>query len=173
MLIRLVAPVNVGVGDNERDYLCYCFPPTQSGQLVVERFRHFRPVMVKGLAPMEVTNNIILYNYFQPETQAAVDELLLEVLEHLPQTVMGFEGEMKTCSAVFEPETVISRHNGTVGPLSVALGKRQQMDTYCTIPLVLDFMWRKFTKGLPSLRDTEGVLENNKKFSNPGHTLYG
>ena len=102
-----------------------------------------------------------------------MDELLLEVLEHLPQTVRGFEGQMKACSAVFEPETVISRHKGTVGPLNVALRKRRQMDTYCTTPLVLDFMWRKFTKGLPSLRDTEGVLANDKTFSNPGQTLYG
>eukprot|EP00904_Undaria_pinnatifida_P012811 jgi/Undpi1/8660/HiC_scaffold_25.g11125.m1 len=105
--------------------------------------------------------------------QAAVDELLLEVLEHLPQTVRGFEGEMKACSAVFEPETVMASHRGMMGPLSVALQKRQQMDTYCTIPLVLDFMSRKFTKGLPSLRDTGGVLENNQELSNPGQTLYG
>ena len=129
--------------------------------------------MLNVSAPTKVTHNIILHNVFQPETQAAVDDLLLEVVEHLPRTVMGFEGEMKACSAVFEPETVISRHNGTVGPLSVALRKRQQMDTYCTTPLVLNFMWRKFTKGLPSLRDTEGVLENDKTFSNPEHTLYG
>lgn len=39
--------------------------------------------------------------------QGAVDELLLEVLEHLPQTVRGFKGEMKACSAVFEPESII------------------------------------------------------------------
>lgn len=106
-------------------------------------------------------------------TQAAVDELLLEVLEHLPQTVRGFEGEMKACSAVFEPETVISSYKGMMGPLSVALQKRQQMETYCTIPLVLDFMSRKFTKGLPSLRDSERVLENDKELSNAGQTLYG
>ena len=102
-----------------------------------------------------------------------MDELLLEVLEHLPQTVRGFPGEMKACSAVFEPEAVISSYKGTMGPLSVALQKRQQMDTYCTTPLVLDFMSRKFTKGLPSLRDTEGVLENNRELSNAGKTLYG
>lgn len=47
------------------------------------------------------------------------------------------------------------------------------METYCTIPLVLDFMSRKFTKGLPSLRDTEGVLLNNQSFTEPGQTLYG
>lgn len=102
-----------------------------------------------------------------------MDELLLEVLEHLPQTVRGFEGQMKACSAVFEPETVISGHKGILGPLRVALQKRQQMNTYCTVPLVLDFMWRKFTKGLPSARDTEGILDTDKEFSNPGQTLYG
>lgn len=102
-----------------------------------------------------------------------MDELLLEVLEHLPQTVRGFEGQMKACSAVFDLETDISGHNGTLGPLDVALQNRQQMDTYCTTPLVLDFMWRKFTKGLPGFRDTEGVLDNDKEFSNPGQTLYG
>ena len=103
----------------------------------------------------------------------AVDELLLEVLEHLPQTVRGFPGEMKACSAVFEPEAVISSYKGTMGPLSVALQKRQQMDTYCTTPLVLDFMSRKFTKGLPTLRDTEKMLENKRELSNAGKTLYG
>ncbi|CAM9825189.1 unnamed protein product [Ectocarpus sp. 4 AP-2014] len=105
--------------------------------------------------------------------QAAVDELLLEVLEHMPQTVKGFKGEMRDCSAIFEPETVISRFHGSQGPLHVVLGKRQQMETYCTIPLVLDFMSKKFTKGLPSLRDTEGLLLNNKSFTEPGQTLYG
>lgn len=102
-----------------------------------------------------------------------MDELLVEVLEHLPQTVRGFEGQMKTCSAVFEPEIVITGHNGTAGPLSVALQKRQQMETYCTIPLVLNFMWRKFTKGLPSLRDTEGMLDTGTEFSEAEKTLYG
>lgn len=105
-------------------------------------------------------------------TQAEVDELLLEILEHLPQTVRGFEGDVKACSAIFEPETVISSRKGTMGPLSVAFQRRQQ-DTYCTTPLVLDFMWRKFTKGLPSLRHTEGVLENIKELSNSGNTLCG
>lgn len=49
---------------------------------------------------------------FATRNQAAVDELLLEILEHLPQTVMGFKGEMKDCSAIFEPETVISSFRG-------------------------------------------------------------
>lgn len=97
--------------------------------------------------------------------QAAVDELLLEVFEHLPQTVKGFKGEMAACTAVLEPESVIPSYAGIAGPLSVALHKRQQMETYCTIPLVLDYMSRKFTKGLPSLRDREGVLEKNSKLT--------
>ncbi|CAM9349916.1 unnamed protein product, partial [Hapterophycus canaliculatus] len=59
------------------------------------------------------------------------------------------------------------------GPLSVALTHRQQMETYCTTPLVLDYMAWKFTKGLPSLNDREGILLNNKSFTEPGQTLYG
>lgn len=70
-----------------------------------------------------------------------MDELLVEVLEHLPQTVGAFKGTMNACSAMLEPETAMLTHKGTMGPLSMALQKRQQMDTYCTIPLVVDFMW--------------------------------
>lgn len=44
--------------------------------------------------------------------QAVVDELLLEILEQMPQTVMGFKGEMKDCSAIFEPECVIFNYRG-------------------------------------------------------------
>ncbi|CAM9848129.1 unnamed protein product [Scytosiphon promiscuus] len=105
--------------------------------------------------------------------QAAVDELLLEILDHMPQTVMGFKNEMKDCSAIFEPETVIPSYRGFQGPLSVALTNRRQVETYCTTPLVLDYMSRKFTKGLPGLMDREGVLLNNKNFTQMGQTLYG
>lgn len=60
---------------------------------------------------------------------------------------------------------------GTEGPLSVALLKRQQMEKYCTIPLVLDFMGRKFSKGLPSIMDREGVLENFDNIEDPSRLL--
>ena len=120
-----------------------------------------------------IEKSYLMQNVSTGCTQAAVDELLIEVLEHLPPTVRGFEGNLMTCSAVFEPETTMSSHKGTMGPLGVALQSRQQMDIYCTIPLVLDFMWRKFTKSLPSLKDTEGVLKNNQAFTNPCRSLYG
>lgn len=126
------------------------------------------------MLPIKHNNNIgFQHQNSIGRTQASVDELLLEVLEHLPQTVRDLEGGMTSCSAVLEPETILSTRKGTIGPLGVALQRRQQMDTYCTVPLVLDFMSRKFTKGLPSLRDTEGVLENKAELSNPGQTLYG
>ncbi|CAM9468357.1 unnamed protein product, partial [Hapterophycus canaliculatus] len=105
--------------------------------------------------------------------QAVVDELLLEILEQMPQTVMGFKGEMKDCSAIFEPETVILNYRGYQGPLSVALTHRQQMETYCTTPLILDYMAWKFTRGLPSLTDREGLLLNMRSLSEPGRTLFG
>lgn len=80
---------------------------------------------------------------------------------------------MRACSAVFEPETVISSFKGTQGPLTVALQKREQMETYCTVPLVLDFMSRKFWKGLPTMTDREGLLENNKNLTDPKSVLVG
>lgn len=38
-----------------------------------------------------------------------------------------------------------------VGPLAIALLDRHQLELFCTQPLVLDFMFRKFTCGFPSL----------------------
>ena len=49
--------------------------------------------------------------------------------------------------------------------------KREQMEKYCTVPLVLDFMGRKFSKGLPSITDSEGVLENFDYIAHPGRLL--
>lgn len=105
--------------------------------------------------------------------QAAVDELLLEVLEHLPRTVGDFEGKMEACSAMFEPEAVVPTHKGAVGPLSVVLQSRQQIETYCTTPLVVDYMWRKFTKGVPSLEEVAAALEKQNKLLGPGQTIHG
>lgn len=45
------------------------------------------------------------------------------------------------------------------------------MEKYCTIPLVLDFMGRKFSKGLPSIMDREGVLENFDNMADPSRLL--
>ncbi|CAM9290091.1 unnamed protein product [Scytosiphon promiscuus] len=105
--------------------------------------------------------------------QAVVDELLLEILEQMPQTVMGFKGEMKDCAAIFEPECVIQNYRGCQGPLSVALTHRQQMETYCTTPLILDYMAWKFTRGLPSVTDREGLLLNMGRVAGPGKMIAG
>lgn len=59
------------------------------------------------------------------------------------------------------------------GPLSVALTQRQQMETYCTTPLILDYMAWKFTRGLPSVRDRKGLLLNMRSIVEPGATLVG
>lgn len=42
-----------------------------------------------------------------------------------------------------------------MGPLKIALQAREQLEMFCTQPLVLDFMSRKFTCGLPGLLNTE------------------
>ncbi|CAM9861414.1 unnamed protein product [Sphacelaria rigidula] len=109
--------------------------------------------------------------------QSSVDALLLELLERLPQTVRGFDDllskilaknvryfyfehkrfGLKWLSGVFEPEG--SGANPTrYGPLGMALRERKQMETFCTTPLVVDFLSRTFTQGLPDLRDTGDVL---------------
>lgn len=84
--------------------------------------------------------------------QRAVDDLLLEILERLPQTVGGLQGEDNDCTAMLEPETLANFPDDMVGPLSLALRRREHMEKFCITPLVLDFMTRKFTLGLPKLQ---------------------
>lgn len=86
--------------------------------------------------------------------QTRLDSFLLEILERLPQTVPGFAGGMDGCSAVFEP----GPEGYNRGPLNIILGERQQMETFCVKPIVMDFLTRRFTRGLPDLWDTSGVL---------------
>ncbi|CAM9510922.1 unnamed protein product [Scytosiphon promiscuus] len=110
--------------------------------------------------------------------QGRVDTLLLEVLERLPQTVQGFDGGMSGCSAVFEPEFSIEDARGFPGPLRMALQERQQVQTFCTKPLLTDFLSRRFTHGLPGLRDTQNVLGDRSELVNlarggPGEWMSG
>lgn len=79
--------------------------------------------------------------------QTRLDSILLEMLERLPQTVRGFVDEMDGCSAVFEPGAEGYKH----GPLDSVLGEGQQMETFCVTPIVMDFLSRKFTRGLPGI----------------------
>ncbi|CAM9776300.1 unnamed protein product [Ectocarpus fasciculatus] len=108
--------------------------------------------------------------------QKEVEDLVLEVFERLPQTVDGFrEGDiagsgMEACGVVFAPEKMRSRDEtipshvfhddagGTrvaSGPLEMALQARHQLELFCTQPLVLDYLNRAFTRGLPGLDASE------------------
>lgn len=73
---------------------------------------------------------------------------------------------------MFEPEKVRaddyslhSRHGQgghrvKMGPLEIALQDRHQLELFCSQPLVLDFMSRKFSCGLPGLGATEADLQD-------------
>ncbi|CAM9510972.1 unnamed protein product, partial [Ascophyllum nodosum] len=92
--------------------------------------------------------------------QKRVDRYVLKVLEWLPQTVRGLEKGMRQCSALFEPEGPRNNLRGRPGPLWVAFEKRQQTKSLCTVPLIMDYISRKFTKGLPNMRDSDNVLRD-------------
>lgn len=93
-----------------------------------------------------------------------VDELVLEVLERLPQAMQGLAGNNvgDGCSEILEPETTARPPppaESFVGPLKLALQNREQADTFCTTPLVQDYMAHKFVSGLPGPRDADGLVE--------------
>ncbi|CAM9354242.1 unnamed protein product, partial [Ascophyllum nodosum] len=75
--------------------------------------------------------------------QNRVDKYLLEVLERLPQTIQGFDKGMTQCSALFEPEGPRNGLCGRPGPLRVAFERRHQMESLCTVPLVMDYLSRR------------------------------
>lgn len=98
------------------------------------------------------------------DIRVSIDELLLEILERLPQTVRDFEGGMKGCTNMFDPLLMRSsgESNGLGGPMDMIISKQQQLQTFCEAPLFMDFLSSKFTLGLPDLNDTAGVLRNIK-----------
>ncbi|CAN0095471.1 unnamed protein product [Scytosiphon promiscuus] len=95
--------------------------------------------------------------------QQQLDGLLLEILERLPSTVQAFKGTMAGCSAVFEPEVPTGLSRGSLGPLRMVLQERGHMETFCTQPLIVDFLTRRFTRGLPDLLDTKSVLSDSRQ----------
>lgn len=104
------------------------------------------------------------------DAQAEVDAELLKRFGRLSPTVRGFDGHMAGCSEVFEPEE--RRGIGDVSkPLALALQGRKQRQFYCMVPLVMDFLSRRFTYGLPNLRDTTGVLDDNDELQRLGRGL--
>ncbi|CAN0093434.1 unnamed protein product, partial [Scytosiphon promiscuus] len=86
-----------------------------------------------------------------------VDALVLEVLERLPSTVQGFDGGMAGCASVLEPEVSREDTKGRCGPLWMALQHRRHVRSFCTKPLVMDFLSLRFTHGLPDLMRRNGV----------------
>lgn len=94
------------------------------------------------------------------ELMGTVDDVLLEVLERLPQTVREFEGGFDGCTAVLEPETVGLCPCTFAGPLRLALDERQFTETFCMAPLVFEYLSRQFVAGLPGMMDTEEVLRS-------------
>lgn len=97
------------------------------------------------------------------DVKSSVDELVLEIFERLPQTVRGFEDEggVDVSTGVFEP--IVSAKNESVGlrgPMEMITSQQQQLETFCRVPLLMDFLLNKFTMGLPDLIDTAGVLSN-------------
>ncbi|CAM9407917.1 unnamed protein product [Scytosiphon promiscuus] len=95
--------------------------------------------------------------------QQRLDSLLLEILERLPSTVQGFEGFMAGCSAVFEPEVPTEYSRGFLGPLWMVMQERGHMETFCTQPIIVDFLTRRFTHGLPDLLDTKHILSDHRE----------
>lgn len=85
------------------------------------------------------------------------DKVLCEILRWLPQKVYGFSGGMEACNAIFEPKTTNPRAADSTGPLDDALKCQRHTVIFATAPLGMDFMFQKFTRGLPGLRSTPRV----------------
>lgn len=87
-----------------------------------------------------------------------VDDVLLEVLERLPQTIRTFAGGVDGCAVVFEPETTGALPASRAGPLTLALHERQFTETFCVAPLVFEYLNHQFVSGLPNILDREDFL---------------
>lgn len=99
------------------------------------------------------------------DIQKSVDELLLEIFERLPQTVRAFPGGMSACTTIFCPgfEKQGDEWEDFEGPLDLIFSKEEQRCTFCSLPLVIDFLSQRFTLGLPNLRDTARALRRSKE----------
>lgn len=99
--------------------------------------------------------------------QSSVHELLLEIFERLPQTVGGLDeaGGVNACKNLFEPELKREEDewNGLADPLQMIVSSHQQLQAFCKVPLVMDYLSSRFALGLPDLNDTEGLLRNKKQ----------
>lgn len=89
------------------------------------------------------------------DLQDKLDELILEVLERLPQSIHRVPRGVDGCMAIFEPEIVGARGVDYRGPLKLALQERQFTETVCVSPLVFEYLSYKFVSGLPLPWDSE------------------
>ncbi|CAM9524132.1 unnamed protein product, partial [Ectocarpus sp. 12 AP-2014] len=96
------------------------------------------------------------------DIQESVNALLLEVLERLPRSVRSFERDMDDCRDMFEP-TFLDVFEDFEKPLEMMLSRQQQRELFCSVPLVMDFLKRKFTLSLPRLRDPKEVLADSNE----------
>lgn len=80
--------------------------------------------------------------------QKAMDDLLLAVLDRLPQTIASFPGGVGGCESVLEPEVVgVLRDRDFRGPLRLALQERQFSKTLCIAPLMFKYMCYRYVVG--------------------------
>lgn len=87
-----------------------------------------------------------------------VDELLLEVLERLPQAVRDFTGRFRGCAEVFEPGSKRACPSDFAGPIQQALEDEHYADTLCTVPIIADYISYKFVSDLPNILSTGSVF---------------
>lgn len=96
------------------------------------------------------------------DIQESVNNLLLEILERLPRSVRSFERDMDDCRDMFEPK-FLDAFEDFEKPLEMMLSRQQQRELFCNVPLVMDFLKRKFTLSLPRLRDPKEVLTDSNE----------
>lgn len=89
------------------------------------------------------------------DLQEELDELLLEVLERLPQSIHRVPRGIEGCVAIVEPKTLGAPGANYRGPLKLALQERQFTETVCVSPLMFEHLSYKFVSGLPMPRDSE------------------
>lgn len=87
--------------------------------------------------------------------QREMDAILSDTLKSLPQSVSGLTGGMAACAALLEPELVSKSITcgGGEGPLAAALACSHRIVTFATSPLCMNYMFLKFSRGLPGPHD--------------------
>lgn len=143
---------------HDLDLLQTCF-----GDAMVSACNIFIPGMTLSIALADAADSAVEGERRDIQhLQKGVDDLLMEVLEYLPRTVNGFPGGLRECTTMLEPEDSGVLLCEIEGPLALALRRRQHMKKFCVAPLLLDFMDRNFSLGLPRLRSKVYKSETKK-----------